>query len=109
MFNYVLQIDIATLVGSLGVILSTSGFLSQIIKILRTKSVEDLSYYLFGYSMLQAIVWIIYFTLSENFMGVIENIIWSSFCLIIICLKVYYTKKTIETKTIKVTRNNSQA
>lgn len=109
MINYIFQIDIATMVGILGVLLSTSGFVSQIVKILRTKSVEDLSIYLFGYSMCQAIVWIVYFTLSENFMGVVENIIWSSFCLIIIGLKFYYSSRTtIETKKIKVKQSNVQ-
>lgn len=90
MLNLNIEFNVPTMIGSLGVILSTSGFIFQIVQMIRTRSADDLNFLLFFLTCSQAIVWATYYGLIDNLMGVIENCFCILSCIIILILKIYY-------------------
>ena len=83
------------LIGSLAALLTTFGFLPQIIKMIRTKSVKGISIITFLQFSLGVFLWAIYgIHLGDNIV-VISNI--STLLILLVAITFYFHYKKIET------------
>jgi MtN3 and saliva related transmembrane protein len=83
------------LIGSLAALLTTFGFLPQIIKMIRTKSVKDISIITFLQFSLGVFLWAIYGIHIGDTIVVIANI--CTLLTLLVAITLYYHYKKIET------------
>ena len=77
--------------GIIASLLSFFEFVAQIIQIVKTKQVDDLSYYTYIILLIQMSLWIIYSFILEAYVALIGNITSFILIFIILCLKYKYT------------------
>ena len=82
------------IVGSLAAFLTMFGFLPQVIKIYRTKSVQDLSLLAILQFMLGIFLWLIYGIHLKNFVIILANSVTFLILLVALVLFLKYSKKS---------------
>lgn len=83
------------IVGFLAALLTMFGFLPQVIKIYRTKSVKDLSLLAVLQFMLGVFLWLIYGIYLKNFILILANSVTFLILLAALVLFIKYNKKSI--------------
>ena len=83
------------IVGFLAAFLTMFGFLPQVIKIYRTKSVKDLSLLAILQLMLGIFLWLIYGIYLKNFVIILANSVTFLILLATLVLFIKYNKKSI--------------
>lgn len=79
-------------IGFMAACLTMFGFVPQIIKILRTKSVRDISIVMLFQTSIGAFLWILYSTHIDDFIVFGANIV--SFTTLIIAIFLYFTYRS---------------
>ncbi|MGQ9819875.1 MAG: SemiSWEET transporter [Candidatus Kapaibacteriales bacterium] len=82
--------EISTIVGSLAAILTTSSFIPQAIKIIRTRSTKDISLWMYIVLSTGSLCWLIYGILLLEAPLIFANVIGFSLTFIILILKIRY-------------------
>lgn len=82
--------EISTIVGSLAAILTTSSFVPQAIKIIRTRSTKDISLYMYIVLTTGTLCWLIYGILLAEAPLILANVIGFSLTFTILFLKIKY-------------------
>ncbi len=85
-------IDAVEILGLIAAVLTTSGFLPQIIKTWRTKDVGSLSLPMYLVLCTGMVLWLIYGILTQSFALVVANIASSSFTLLQVIFILKYRK-----------------
>jgi MtN3 and saliva related transmembrane protein len=80
----------ANLIGILAGILTTSAFLPQVVKTVRTKSTKDISLGMFGVTSTGLALWLTYGILAGAVPVIIANAISLPLCLTILIFKLRY-------------------
>jgi MtN3 and saliva related transmembrane protein len=80
------------IIGVIAGILTTSGFVPQIYKILKTKSVDGVSLSMFLVLLVGTICWLIYGLLIESFAIILTNIFSSLLIAALVILRIIYKK-----------------
>jgi len=84
--------DSVTLIGTVAGFCTTASFLPQMIKIHRTKSVHDLSLFMFIIFAFGVASWLVYGMLTGSFPIIAANCITLLFCVYILFMKMKYGK-----------------
>ena len=83
------------IIGFLAALLTMFGFLPQVIKIYRTKSVKDLSLLAVLQFMVGVFLWLIYGIYLKNFVLILANSVTFLILLAALVLFIKYNKKSI--------------
>lgn len=83
------------MLGYLGSLISILTLLPQIIKMVKTKSVKDISITTFIIQIINVSVWLAYGILSKNIPLIVVNVFMFTNSALLIILKLKYTKNTI--------------
>ena len=83
------------IIGFLAALLTMFGFLPQVIKIYRTKSVKDISLLAVLQFMLGVFLWLIYGIYLKNFVLILANSVTFLILLAALVLFIKYNKKSI--------------
>ena len=81
------------IIGYIGAACTTFCFIPQIIKTVKTKKIDDISWIYLGILAFGILMWTVYGFAIRNNVLISANIITLAFVLIIIWTKVYYDKK----------------
>lgn len=76
--------------GFIAAILTTCGFIPQLIKIIKTKSVQDISFDMFAMFLAGVICWLIYGILIKSPPVIIANFVSMLMNITILCYKIKY-------------------
>ena len=87
-----MNIDAIEILGLVAAVLTTSGFLPQIIKTWRSKDVSSLSLPMYLVLCTGMILWLIYGILTQSFALVVANTVSSSFTLLLVVFILKYKK-----------------
>jgi len=82
--------DIITIIGLLAATCTTTSFIPQIVKSVKTKNTKDLSLRMYLILAIGTLLWSIYGILNKSLPIIIANTIALSFSLIILALKFKY-------------------
>jgi len=82
-----------TIFGIVAGLISSSGFIPQIIKGYRTKELEDLSYIFLAIALLGAVMWLIYGFSFMNPPLIVTNTIVVCTTVTVLVMKYLYSKK----------------
>ena len=82
--------DVTNIVGFTAAFLTTISYIPQVIKVMRSKSTEDLSLTTFLLLFLGLCLWLVYGILLKNFPIIIANIITLFFISLILIHKIKY-------------------
>lgn len=82
--------DIITIIGLLAATCTTTSFIPQIVKSVKTKNTKDLSLRMYLILAMGTLLWLIYGILNKSLPIIIANTIVLSFSLIILALKFKY-------------------
>lgn len=82
--------DIITIIGLLAATCTTTSFIPQIVKSVKTKNTKDLSLRMYLILAMGTLLWSIYGILNKSLPIIIANTIALSFSLIILALKFKY-------------------
>ena len=85
---------IAAFLGYIGTALGTITFLPQVIQIYRTKKAKDVSFLTFAINTVSGVLWIAYGLLIGAFPLVLVNLIIGTLSIMIIIMKIKYSKKS---------------
>jgi MtN3 and saliva related transmembrane protein len=80
----------ANLIGILAGILTTSAFLPQVVKTIRTKSTKDISLWMFAVTSTGIFLWLLYGILTRAVPVIIANAVSLPLCLTILIFKLRY-------------------
>ena len=81
------------IIGIIAGVLTTSSFIPQIIKIVKTRQVKDLSLLMFIFFTAGIFLWLIYGILIEEMPIILANSIGLVFCSYILYAKIFFYKK----------------
>jgi MtN3 and saliva related transmembrane protein len=81
------------IVGLLAATFTTASFVPQVIKVWRTKEVENLSLTMYSSMLLGVVLWFTYGVLINSFSMILANIITALLVSSIIYFKLRYSKK----------------
>lgn len=81
------------IIGIIAAILTTSGFIPQLYKTIKTKNVEGVSLTMFSVLFIGILFWLVYGFLIDSFAIKIANIFSGIIVFILIVLRVLYNKK----------------
>mgnify|MGYP005823522031 FL=1 len=81
---------IVTLIGLVGAILTTIGFLPQMIKVIQTKQTRDISLGMYIIMIVGAVFWLTYGIILSSIPIIFANSISFVFVLIILIMKIKY-------------------
>jgi len=84
--------------GFLGGTLTSIAFLLQVMKIYKTKSVEDLSIGMFLIFSTGVVTWLIYGCMTQNWPVIFANGLTLFFCILILMMATRYKYKTSRSK-----------
>ena len=87
-----MNIDAIEILGLIAAVLTTSGFLPQIIKTWKSKDVSSLSLPMYLVLCTGMILWLIYGILTQSFALVVANTVSSSFTLLLVVFILKYKK-----------------
>ena len=87
-----MNIDAIEILGLVAAVLTTSGFLPQIIKTWKSKDVSSLSLPMYLVLCTGMILWLIYGILTQSFALVVANTVSSSFTLLLVVFILKYKK-----------------
>lgn len=79
-----------TVVGFAAAILTTSSFLPQAIKTIRTKNTESISLFMYSLFTLGTLLWFLFGLFSNNTPVMVANAVTLVFALIILAYKIKY-------------------
>ena len=82
----------AEILGLIAAVLTTSGFVPQVYKTLKTKNVIGISLTMYLVLLVGMIFWLIYGFLIDSFSIKLANIVSGSLVLILIFAKLFYNK-----------------
>jgi MtN3 and saliva related transmembrane protein len=82
--------NVTNLIGILAGILTTSAFLPQVVKTIRTKSTKDISLGMFSVTATGLALWLTYGILSGALPVIIANAVSLPLCLTILAYKLRY-------------------
>jgi MtN3 and saliva related transmembrane protein len=82
----------AEILGLIAAVLTTSGFVPQVYKTLKTKNVIGISLTMYLVLLVGMIFWLIYGFLIDSFSIKLANIVSGSLVLILIFAKIFYNK-----------------
>ncbi len=82
--------DVTNIVGFTAAFLTTISYIPQVIKVMRSKSTEDLSLATFLLLFLGLSLWLVYGILLKNFPLIIANVITLFFISLILIHKIKY-------------------
>ncbi len=88
-----------TLLGLLAAVFTTSSFIPQAIKTIRTKNTKDLSLTMYAVFSTGVLLWLIYGLFINDVPVIIANAITMVFALIILSYKIRYKWWYLKTKT----------
>lgn len=80
------------IIGVIAAILTTSGFVPQVVKTFKSKSVEGISLSMFSVLFAGTIFWLVYGILIRSFSIILANIFSSIFILALIVMRIMYKK-----------------
>ncbi len=81
--------------GTVAGLITTSGYIPQIIKGYKTKKLEDLSYFLNIFFGLGMLMWLVYGIAVDSLAIIIANVIGVTLNFIIILMKYYYHQNSL--------------
>jgi MtN3 and saliva related transmembrane protein len=81
---------LVTIIGLIGAILTTIGFLPQMIKVIRTKQTRDISLGMYIIMIIGAVFWLTYGIILSSIPIIFANSISFVFVLIILIMKIKY-------------------
>jgi MtN3 and saliva related transmembrane protein len=84
--------DTITLIGTIAGFCTTVSFLPQVIKIYRTKSVHDLSLFMFIIFAVGVASWLVYGFLTDSVPIIVANCVTFIFCGFILFMKIKYSR-----------------
>ncbi len=82
--------EISAIIGFTAAICTTSGFLPQAFKIIKTKSTKDISLMMYLVLWLGTLLWLIYGIVINELPVIVANTISLSFISTIVILKLWY-------------------
>ena len=82
--------DVTSIIGFTAAFLTTISYIPQVIKVMRSKSTEDLSLATFLLLFLGLSLWLVYGILLKNFPLIIANVITLFFISLILIHKIKY-------------------
>ncbi|MCX7880440.1 MAG: SemiSWEET transporter [Ignavibacteria bacterium] len=85
--------EFSQVVGTIAALLTTSAFLPQAIKIIKTKSTNDISLFMYLILSIGILLWLIYGIIIGEFPIIFANSIGFTFTFSILVLKIRYGKK----------------
>lgn len=86
---------IVNIIGYTAAVVGTTIILPQVVKSIKTKSVDDISFWMLIIYMINCSLWVIYGILIIKYPVILSNAIAFSFVLIQLFLKIKYTKKNL--------------
>lgn len=84
--------EISTIIGSMAAILTTSSFVPQAVKIIRTRSTRDISLWMYIVLTTGSFCWLVYGILLSEPPLIFANLIGFTLTFIILFLKIKYGK-----------------
>ena len=87
------EIDAIEIIGFIAAFLTTSAFVPQVYKTWKTKNVEAISLTMYLVMFTGVFLWLLYDIYMNSLSMLIANIITSSLILVLILLKIKYSKK----------------
>lgn len=81
---------LVTIIGLIGAILTTIGFLPQMVKVIRTKQTRDISLGMYIIMIIGAVFWLTYGIILSSIPIIFANSISFVFVLIILIMKIKY-------------------
>lgn len=84
--------EISTIIGSMAAILTTSSFVPQAVKIIRTRSTRDISLWMYIVLTTGSFCWLVYGILLSEPPLIFANLIGFTLTFIILILKIKYGK-----------------
>ncbi|MDG1731189.1 MAG: SemiSWEET transporter [Algibacter sp.] len=87
------EIDAIEIIGFIAAFLTTSAFVPQVYKTWKTKNVEAISLTMYLVMFTGVFLWLLYGIYMNSLSMLIANIITSSLILVLILLKIKYSKK----------------
>ncbi|HOV92440.1 MAG TPA: SemiSWEET transporter [Candidatus Kapabacteria bacterium] len=81
---------LVTIIGLIGAILTTIGFLPQMIKVIRTKQTRDISLGMYIIMIIGAVFWLTYGIILSSIPIIFANSVSFVFVLIILIMKIKY-------------------
>ncbi len=81
---------LVTIIGLIGAILTTIGFLPQMIKVIQTKQTRDISLGMYIIMIIGAVFWLTYGIILSSIPIIFANSISFVFVLIILIMKIKY-------------------
>ncbi len=81
---------IETIIGLLAAIMTTSAFIPQAVRVIKTRHTKDISLYMYAIFVVGLILWLTYGILLINLPIIIANIFSLIFASIILYLKIKY-------------------
>lgn len=82
--------ELSTIIGFTAAVCTTSGFLPQAFKIMKTKSTKDISLLMYLVLWTGTLLWLIYGIVINELPVIVANIISLSFISTIVLLKIKY-------------------
>ena len=82
--------DVTSIIGFIAAFFTTISYIPQLIKVMRSKSTEDLSLTTFLLLFLGLCLWLVYGILLKNFPLIIANVITLFFISLILIHKIKY-------------------
>jgi MtN3 and saliva related transmembrane protein len=82
-----------TTLGLVAATLTTFSFVPQLVKVVRTRSADDLSYGMFGAFSLGVVLWLIYGILRDDLPVIVANVVTLALSVAILVLKFVYSRR----------------
>lgn len=85
--------DRLTILGLVAATFTTFSFVPQLVKVVRTRSADDLSYGMFGAFSLGIVLWLIYGVLRDDLPVIVANAVTLLLSVAILGLKFIYARR----------------
>lgn len=85
--------DRLTILGLVAATLTTFSFVPQLVKVVRTRSADDLSYGMFGAFSIGIVLWLIYGVLRDDLPVIVANVVTLLLSVAILVLKYTYSRR----------------
>lgn len=82
-----------TALGLVAATLTTCSFVPQLMRVVRTRSAEDLSYGMFGAFSLGVLLWLVYGVLRDDLPVIVSNAVTLALSIAILALKIRYDRR----------------
>ena len=81
------------IIGFIAAFCTTVSFIPQIIKLIKTKQVRDISLFMYIVLLIGILLWLIYGIFIKDNPVIIANVLGSIFCFIILIYRIIFFKK----------------